>query len=115
MAAIPPALAVERDDELVRALQRLQKLGRPRRCEDRIAERPGQLVEHARPSEEAKVVRRKLRQELGPQEVDDERIVARERPDLSGSDPGCCCRQRGEVQPGWPALCAPDQLGYGLV
>src|SRR3954463_5152541 len=100
MTAVPLFLPIEPDHEPVRARQRLQDLGRATRCQHRVAQRPGQLLEHACPGEELELALRQVREELRLQEIGDEWVVARDRADVPGTD---YCRpggQRGEVQPG---------------
>ena len=60
VVAVPLPLMIERQDEAVGALQRLQSLGRSLRLEDRVTERAGQTRENGRPCQEAKLLGEKL-------------------------------------------------------
>ena len=110
VVAIPLPTRVERDEQEVRRLQRLEDLGRSRGTEHRVAHRRGKAIEERGSSEERHHGRRKSREELRLQIVRHESVVTRERHGFgalaSGAD-----REHGEVQAHRPALGPPDELG----
>ena len=115
VAAIPLSLAIQSDHEPVRTLQRIEDSRRVGRPEDRVAERPGQLIEDARLLEQSQLSGRQLREELRLQELDDKWVVPGERTHASGTRTGGLGRQCGQVQAGRPALGVVDQLADEVV
>ena len=110
MIAVPPPVGVQRHYEQVGACVRLQNLRRPALLEDRVAERPGNLLENGGTREETNIVRGQMGEQLRPEIVGHEPVAPRERrralgPEFPGPD-----RQRGEVKPCRPALCMPGEL-----
>ena len=82
---VPLAVAVERHEEQVRALERVEHRSADRcDAEHGVAERPAHPVEHRRPSEERDVGCREVRQELGTEVVGEQPVVAGERRAAAG-------------------------------
>ena len=101
---------VERDEEEVRALDRLEHARRVRTLEHRIAEIAAHPVEHRGAGQELHLLARYAREMLDAQVVRDEAVVAREgRPGNAALRlvPEC---ERGEVQ-----ACGPSLGGAGEV
>ena len=96
-------------------LQRLQNRRGAARLEDSVAERPGHRLENSGPSEEAKIVRRQVREQLRPQVVGHEPVAPGKRSRALGLGPPRPDRQRGEVQARGPALRMLGELGDLLV
>ena len=65
-----------RDEEQIRRVELLEDAGRPGPREDRVAERAGHPVEDGRAREEEHLPRRQPRENLEPQVVGDESVVA---------------------------------------
>ena len=79
--------------------------------EDRVAERPGHPLENGGPRQEAKIVRRQVREQLRLQVVGHEPVAPGERGRAVGLDPARPDRQRGEVETRGPALGVLGELG----
>lgn len=119
VVAVPPALVVERDDEQVLALEDLEHLLTVGSPGDRVAETAGQLIEHDGVEQERADVLRLPVQDLLDEVVEDESMASGERLDepgdvlravgRSGTGPS---RQRGQLQPGRPALGARFERGH---
>ena len=106
---VPLVSIVERDEQQVRVFERLQHLGRSRRVEQGIAQRPAQAVDDRRARQELHLVRREAREHFGTQIVRHQAIVTRERETRGRFDAARVQRERAEVQPDRPALGALDQ------
>ena len=111
VVAIPLASPVERHDEAVRALERLERVCRPRRLEHGVAEAAAHAIQHRGVLEEPRLGRRQPGQELEAEVLGHEPVVAGEaRGARRARRPGLH-RQRREVQAGGPALRPLGQLG----
>ena len=75
---VPLAVRVERDDEQVLPLQRLQRRPSARPAGHRVAQRPGQPVEHRGVEQEPAHALRQPVEHLVAEVVDDEPVVAGE-------------------------------------
>ena len=109
VVAPPPALAVERQQEQVRPLDGLQQQLAVTAPEDRVAQRPGQPVEHRALQQERPDVLGLPVQYLLGQVVQDVAVAAGELLDEPGDVATPLQRQRGQLQPGDPALGALAQ------
>ena len=111
MVAVPLAAPVQRHQQQIRARQRLQDIGRSLGVQDRVAQRPGQAVQHRRARQERHRLRWEMSQELRPQIFGQEPIVAA---DLDLFVPAGASRlegQGGQVQPDRPTFGPPDERG----
>ena len=84
-------------------------VGRSRRVEQGIAQRPAQAVDDRRARQELHLGRREAREHFGTQIVRHQAIVTRERETRGRFDAARVQRERAEVQPDRPALGALDQ------
>ena len=119
VVAVPPALVVERDDEQVPALKRLQHRLTVGATGQGIAESARHLVEHRGVEQERADLVRLTAQNLLNEIVEDEPMASREGLDepsdvsrpvgRAGMGPG---RQRGQLQPGRPPLGARLERGH---
>ena len=104
VVAVPLALAVQRRQQQVGVLQRLQHPARPAGGQDRVTQRPRETLQHRRAGQELHQLRREMRQQLRPQVVGHEPVVPGE------SEPGLVLPaagldgERGQVQPDRPPL-----------
>ena len=111
VVAVAVAGAVERDDQQVVALQRLEHVLRPGPGEHGVAQRTGHPVEDRRAGQERHRLDRQAGEHLGADVVGEQPVVAAERhaggqpltPGVEG--------QRGQVQPDRPPLGALDERG----
>ena len=116
VVAVPLATVVERDDEQVRSLQRLEHRLARRLARDGIAERSRETTEDRRVQQETADLRRLAVEHLVGEVVDDEAIVACEVGDERGDVVTALQRQGGELQRGDPSFGADLQclhLGFG--
>ncbi len=116
VVAPPPALVVEGDDEEVGPFERLQHLLPVVSAGQRVTEAAGELVEHAGVEEEGPDAVGLGVEDLLEEVVEDEAVAAGELLDepLDAAGPGRgapACRERGELEPGGPALGARLQGG----
>ena len=111
VVAIPPAAVVERDEEQVPAIQRLQHGLAPVLAGDRVAQRAGQAGEDRRLQQEAPDLLGLTVQDLLDQVVDDVAVVPREARDEAGDIVAPLHRQRRQLEGGDPAFGAPLQRG----
>jgi hypothetical protein len=109
VVAVPLALAVERDEEEVRALDAPQHLGRVVAPGDGVAQRRAQPIQDARAQQELPHVRRLPVEHLVGEVVDDVAVVAGEARHGRRGIVASAQSQSGEVQAGGPALGALDQ------
>ena len=79
VVAIPLAGTVKRHQEQVGALERLQRRRRAARLEHGVAERARHALENGGPGQEAQLVGRQAREELGAEVVGHETVVPPER------------------------------------
>src|SRR5207342_2398618 len=93
VVAIGLLVSVQRHQEQVGARQQLQDRRRAARVEDRVAERPGHVLENSGPSQEAKIVGGEVREQLGLQVVGYEMVASRKRGDAFGLRPPSPDRQ----------------------
>jgi len=103
VVAVPLALAVQRRQQQVGVLQRLQHPARPAGGQDRVTQRPRKALQHRRAGQELHQLRREMRQQLRPQVVGHEPVVPGE------AEPGLLPAagldgERGQVQPDRPPL-----------
>ena len=112
VVAVPLAPAIERNQQQVGPLQRLQESARARSADDRIAEGAAHALEHRRPRQERHPPARDARQQLRPQVVGHQAVITAEgeprRPAPSAGLEG----ERGKVQADRPPLGLPDELGH---
>ena len=111
VVAVPPALVVQRDEEQVAALQRLQHRPAARLAAHRVAQRPAQPAQHGRAEQEVLDVGRLALDDLLDQVVDDVAVVPGEAGDELGGVVASLHRQRGELEGGDPALGATLERG----
>ena len=104
VVAVPLALTVERDDEQVGAVERLEHRAAVTPAGEGVAQRPGQVAQHRRVEEEAAHRLGLVAQDLLHEVVEDEPVAAGEGiHELRGVlDPPQ--RQAGELEPGDPPL-----------
>ena len=107
--AVPLRAVVEREEEQVRPRERLQGACRSRLSEDRAAQRCAEPFEHRGAEHERLQLRVVGGEHLAGEEVDDMGARAVERADERALVLGARQRERGEVDPGGPALRAGDQ------
>ena len=112
VVAIPLAPPVERDQEAVGALERLERVRRPRRLEHRVTQRAAHPIEHRGVHEEPRLRLRQPGQELEAEVLRHESVLAREARGGHGARRPGLHRQRGEVQPGRPPLGPLGQRGH---
>ena len=105
---VPLAATVERDDQQVVAFEILEHPGRLLPADDGVAQRPAHPVEDRRTDEEVRLGGREPRQQLGPQVVVDQAVVAAEAE--AGRRRAGLDRQCGQIQTSRPALGTPYQL-----
>ncbi len=119
VVAIPPALVVERDDEQVLALERLQHRLTVGTTGQGVAQPSGQLVEDGGVEQERAYLVRLPVQHLLDEVVEDESMASRERLDelrdvagpVGGAGMGAG-RQRSQLQSGRPPLGARLERGH---
>jgi hypothetical protein len=107
---VPLAAVVERHEEEVGLLDRLEHPGRVRAPEHGVAERRAELVEHGGAGEELDLAGRGLAELLGAQVVGDEAVVAAEGGHTRGRARAVLQGQRGQVEADGPALGALVQV-----
>ena len=107
--AVPAPRVVERQQEQLLALQPLEQRRTILAAGDGVAERGGQALENRRPQEERPHGRGLPRQHLLRQVIDDEAVAAAEGGDRRAGIGVIAQRQRGQLQPGDPALGARRQ------
>ena len=78
VVAIPVPVAVQRDDEQVRACERLQLRSRAARVQHGVAQRARHALENRGTGQEAEFVARQPREDLGAQILGDETVVPAE-------------------------------------
>ena len=108
---VPLALTIERDQEEVLALDRLEGASGAGPLHDRVAHRPVEAIEDRGPDEEALPVPGEGPEDFGADVVDDEAIVAGEPDRWQGGPPLLLQGQRGEVQADRPSLGRVGELG----
>ena len=111
VVAIPLALPVERHDEAVPVLQRLERVGGSRRLQHDVAETAAHAVEHGRVLEKLRLDRRQPRQQLEAEVLGHEPVASGEARGARRARPAGLHRQRREVQAGGPAFRLLGQLG----
>ena len=107
--AVPAAVVVEREQEEVRARERVQRRRGALGVQDGVAERRAEPLEHRGAQHERLQLRRVGGQDLGGEEVDDVGARAVERGHQRVPVPGRRQRERGEVDARRPALGAGDE------
>ena len=112
--AIPPAAVVERDQEQVPAIQRLQHGLAVVLAGDGVAQRAAQPVQDGGLQQEAPDTFGLPLQDLFDQVVDDVAVVPREAGDEAGDVVAPLHRQRRQLQRGDPAFGASLQRGHVL-
>ena len=111
VVAVPLAPAVERHHEAVCALERLERVRRPRRLEHGVAETAAHALQDRGVLEELRFGFRQPREELEAEVLGDEPVAAGK---VLGTHRACrpgLHRQRREVEAGRPALGPLGQLG----
>ena len=111
VVAVPLALTIERDQEEVLALDRLEGASGAGPLHDRVAHRPVEAIEDRGPDEEALPVPGEGPEDFGADVVDDEAIVAGEPDRWQRGPPLLLQGQRGEVQADRPSLGRVGELG----
>ena len=111
VVAVPPAAVVERDEEQVPAIERLERGLAPVLAGDGVAQRAGQRVEDRRLQQEAPDLFGLAVQDLLDQVVDDVAVVPGEARDEAGDVVSPLHRERRQLERGDPALGAPLQRG----
>ncbi len=104
VVAVPAPPVVERDEEQVGALERLEHRRPARAAGDRVAQRAGEPVEDGGPEEEVPDGVGLALEDLVGEVVDDVAVVARERRDERGDILASPHRDRGELESRDPAL-----------
>ena len=112
VVAIPPAAVIERDQEQVPPVQRLQHRLAATLPGDGIAQRTAQPAQDGGLQQEGVDTFGLTRQHLLGQVVDDVTIIAREAGDEAGDVVSALHRQRRQLERGDPALGAPLQRGH---
>jgi hypothetical protein len=110
VVAVPLPIAIQRHQEHVGALQRLQGRRGPARLEDSVAEGARHPLENRRSGEEADLARRQVRQHLRPQVVGHQPVAPGKGCRAIGRRAPSPDRQRGKVQPRAPTLRVLDEL-----
>ncbi len=110
VVAVPAATVVERDDEQVGAVERLQHGGAVVAAGDGVAQRTAQPIENRGLNKEIPHTFGLPIEHLVDQVVDDVAVVARESGDEPGDVVAALHRQRGQLQRGDPAFGAPLQV-----
>ena len=113
--AVPLAVPVQRHDEQAASGGLGQPAGGAAAAEHVVAQRAAHLLERGGAQQEPHGLRRLVGEQLVPEVVDDERVVAGQpagRFDRVRRGPD---RERGQVHPGRPALGAPEQGPQGVV
>ena len=111
VVAVPLAPPVERHDEAVCALERLERVRRPRRLEHGVAESAAHPLQDRRVLEEPRLSFRQPRQKLEAEVLGHEPVAAGK---ALGAHRACrpgLHRQRRQVQAGRPSLRPLGQLG----
>jgi hypothetical protein len=111
VVAVPAVAAVHLDQRQLGIGQRRQHPVRPADAEDRVAQRPGQLVEHGRAGEEGHGRLREPVQQAGRRRGGRRVTVAGDRRPRGGPPALAGRRRGGQVQPHRPALGPLQQLG----
>ncbi len=101
---VPPPVMVERDDEHVRALERLEHPRRVAPLQHRVAEGSRHALEDGGSGEEPELLPAESREMLRPQVVGDETIVTRESGELREPDWLRLNSETRQVEAGCPAL-----------
>ena len=114
VVAIPPAAVIERDQEQVPAVQRLQHGLAAALPGDGIAQRAAQPAQDGGLQQEGLDTIGLTRQHLLGQVVDDVAVIAREAGDEAGHVVSPLHRQRRQLERGDPALGASLQRGHVL-
>ena len=112
VVAVPAVVPVQRHQQEVRPLQRLQHPARPAGVQDGVAQRPAQAVQYRRAGEERHQLRGEPGQQLLAEVVGHEAVVAGEGEPGVGLGAARLQGQRRQVQPDRPPLGAADQLGH---
>ena len=79
VVSVPLAVPIECDEQQVRVRERLQHRARAGGVEHRVAQRPAQAIEDGRSRQEPDLGVREAREQLGPQVVRHQPVVAGER------------------------------------
>jgi hypothetical protein len=114
VVAVRRVRVVERDQQDVGPRHVAQHLARSAAFEDGIAERAGQAVEHRRAPQEGALVVLQRAEQLVPDVVRHQAIVAREARDRPVHVPLAAERQRRQIEPCRPALGALEQHEHVL-
>ena len=110
VVAIPASVAVQRDHEQVRACERLQLRRRAARVQHGVAQRARHAREHRGTGQEAELVMRQPREDLGAKILGDEPVVSA-KPDRARR-PIPLRRERRQVETRAPALRTFGELGH---
>ena len=111
VVAIPLPSPVQRHQEQVGTRQRFQHRRGAAPLEDRVAERTRHGLENGGPRQEAELVARQAREDLGDQIVGHKTVVPTERGQALHPGPARLCRERRQVQTSRPALRVLGELG----
>ena len=104
VAPVPVLAPVEGDDEQIRPAQIVEDRGRPGALQHRVAQRPGQPLQHGRPHQQITVRSRQTLEHLGGEVVQDVPVVAPDGVEGRRRRRRSAQGDRGELQPGRPAL-----------
>ena len=106
---------IDRDDEDVLVLEREKDPFGPGGAEEVVCQRPGDVVEDRRPKEQATDVRGLAGEHLGEQVVGHGPLIARELGDEAARIRMTRQRERGQTEPGCPALGPAMELRQAVV
>jgi hypothetical protein len=109
---VPLAPAIERHDEQVRTLQRLQEAARVRSPDDGVAEGTAHALEYRGSGQEGHPPTGDPGQQLRPQVVGHQAVVAAECERTLAAPVPRLEGKRGKVQADRPPLGVPDELGH---
>ena len=106
---------IDRDDEGVLVLEREEDPLGPGGAEEVVCQRPGDVVEDGGPKEQATDVRGLAGEHLGEQVVGHGPLIARELGDEAARIRMTRQRERGQTEPGCPALGPAMELRQAVV
>jgi hypothetical protein len=104
VVAVPLTSSIERDEQEVGLLQRLEDVLRSARAQHRVAERARQAVEHRGARQERHCARCEAGEELGPQVVAEQAVVTAQRERRADHLPGVPRGHGSQIQADRPAL-----------
>ncbi len=113
VVAVPLPLRIEREEEEVRAGDRVEHRRRQRAPRDGIAQRRGESLQNGRAAEEQAHVLGLGSKDLLAQVVDDAAVVAGERLDVLARVIASAKRERGQVEARSPALRSLSKSRHG--